>query len=90
MPSPDPQTLHFAWDRQLGLSEVQRILADPNHPEYLETAALILRELKPGQVWALLTPGDVLLLLPRLEHKLGRQRAFWHWLLAEWGKLGRV
>lgn len=87
--APDPEMLPFAWDRRLEASELRRILADPAHAEHLELAALLLREARPDKVWAFLTPQQVAGLLPVLGARLGRQRAFWNWLIQEWRDHGR-
>ncbi len=89
-PAVDPDILPFAWDRRLDAAELRRILADPAHPEYLDMAALLLREARPGNVWQFLTPATVAGLLAVLGPRLGRQRAFWTWLIQEWQDHGRL
>lgn len=83
-------TLAFAWDRKLTGDEVRAALADPSNPDRIAIATLLLREARPGVVWRYVTPQQLDQLFPELAPHLGRQRAFWTWLLEHWRSNGRL
>jgi hypothetical protein len=83
-----PPGAWFPWDRALAVAQVRAILADRSHPRRMALAALILREARPDQVWEWIDPRDVAEILPAVERRLGRRRAFWTWLIRSWRRLG--
>lgn len=85
LPSPD-----FLWDRQISSSRFAAVVGDPTDPKHLEWLALLLREARPDQVWQWTTPEHVAEVLPQIAWRLGRQRAFWEWLVAGWRRLGLI
>jgi hypothetical protein len=80
----------FCWDLDLSMAQCFELL---QHPE-LETRAWmqgrVLRELKPEDSLAFLTPQDIADAWPALERHLGRTRDFWAWLLTYLREAGRV
>lgn len=75
---------YFLWDRNITLEELRSILDDPGHPQRVSMLALLMREARPGDVWKLVTPQDVVDAWDVVEPRLGRKQAFWTWLLAAW------
>ncbi len=43
-----------------------------------------MRQAKPDDVWLFVKPADVLADWLRIEPHLGRERAFWTWLVGQW------
>ena len=72
------------------LSELRLRLATAPEPERLRLLGKILREARDPDVWRFVTPEQVVRCWPGLVRHLGRRRAFWEFLLAEWGEAGLV
>lgn len=72
------------------VSEVRVRLREASEPERLRLLALILREARDPDVWLFVAPEEVFRLWPQLAARLGRQRAFWEFLLERWKQLGLV
>jgi hypothetical protein len=79
---------YFLWDRSITVAELRDVLANPAAPDRDALLALLLREARPDEVWAFVSPHVVAAEWPRLAPRLGARRAFWGWLLEEWRKLG--
>lgn len=79
---------YFLWDRNVTVAELRRILGDPRHPQRVPLLRVLLREARPDEVWAFVTPQDVSREWSDIRPGLGRRRDFWEWLLGEWRKLG--
>jgi hypothetical protein len=68
--------------------KAQLKLADAAHPERLPLLRVLLREARPDEVWAFVTPQQVVTEWDRLAPGLGRRRDFWLWLIEKWRALG--
>lgn len=79
---------YFLWDRNLTDDEFREIVRRPDHPEHVSLLALLLREARPDEVWAYVTPAQVAAEWERVAPRLGRHRPFWAWLLDTWRGLG--
>lgn len=47
---------YFFWDRNVTVGELRAVLADAAHPERLPLLRVLLREARPDEVWAFVTP----------------------------------
>jgi hypothetical protein len=45
----------------------------------------LMRQARPDDVFSFVTVGEIVDLWEDLERYLGRERAFWRWLLEYWG-----
>ena len=86
--SRDDLTPYFLWDEDLALGELRHRLREAPEKERLRLAGKILREAAYEEVWGFLRVEDVARDLPKLRRHLGRRRAFWEFLIAEWRSLG--
>ena len=82
--------LNFAWDRYESAESLRSKLADESSPQWLTTAAWLMREARVEQVWDFLTLQQVEKHLPRLAPLLGRQRQVWEYLIRVAHELGRI
>jgi hypothetical protein len=80
---------YFAWDRAETAEDIRRRLRTGAETEWRRTAAWILREATPSDVWQFLSPPEVFAALPALEPLLGRKRDFWIYILNKWHELGK-
>jgi len=87
MPS---DNLDFAWDRSESVASLRAKLALPASPEWLRTAAWLMREARVEQVWQFLTLRQIESLFPQLSPMLGRRRPLWEYLLRAAHELGRL
>jgi hypothetical protein len=87
---PDHEVPYFAWDQALTAGELRAALKRCGDRTWLRLAAWILREARPGEVWAFLDPRQVRDRLPALRPLLGRRRAFWEYLIGAWRELGKL
>ncbi len=78
----------FLWDRSITRATLREILANPADGRRLHLLATLLREARPDEVWAWITPQAVAAELDTLGPLLGRRRAFWIWLFDGWRSLG--
>lgn len=79
---------YFLWDEPLTVRELKRRLAEGDPDERTRLAAKVLREARFGEAMALVPLARVLADYSKLRPNLGRRRAFWDFLLAEWRSLG--
>lgn len=87
----DPQGRpYFLWDVDMTLEEFERRLngGDAAQREYL--VAKLMRQAKPDDVLQFVTAQQLADLWPSVERYLGKSRAFWDWLLEQWGRRGFV
>ena len=79
----------FLWDCNVTLSELMALL---NHPDP-ETAAYwtgtVMRQARPDDALTLVPAPRMRALWGRLERYLGKERAFWAWLLTELERRGK-
>jgi hypothetical protein len=85
----DPSAVpHFLWDEPLTVAELRARLAGDEPEERGRLAAKVLREAPFGDAVALVPVARIVAEYDRLRPLLGRRRAFWDYLLAEWRSLG--
>lgn len=100
MRTPDPAVLArltdslgrptFCWDLDLSMAQCLALLQDPDPAARAWMQGRVLRELKPEDALAFLSPQEIADFWPDLERHLGRAAAFWAWLLECWRETGRV
>ena len=84
------QVPYFLWDRDVSVEEFRAILSDPDNPGYVPMLALLLREARPRDVWAFVSPHDVTAAWDDVVTRLGRRREFWTWVFESWRARGYV
>ena len=82
--------LDFAWDRPETAETLRAKLAVGPSPEWLRTAAWLMREARVEQVWQFLTLRQIAVRFPQLSPMLGRRRPLWEYLLRTARELGRL
>ena len=82
--------LDFAWDRPETAETLRAKLAVGPSPEWLRTAAWLMREARVEQVWQFLTLRQIADRFPQLSPMLGRRRPLWEYLLRTARELGRL
>jgi hypothetical protein len=80
---------YFVWDQSMTLSEFEAGLVDPDPEVRVRVLARLMRDARPDDVFLFVTPEEIVAVWDSLEPLLGRQRAFWRWLMEEWGELPR-
>jgi hypothetical protein len=93
MPSPPPipaDNLVFAWDRPETAATLRAKLALTASPDWLPTAAWLMREARVEQVWEFLTLQEVADRFSELSPMLGRRRPVWEHLIRAAHELGRL
>jgi hypothetical protein len=78
----------FLWDRKVTVGRLRAALLDPGDPQHVQLLRVLLREARPDEVWKFVTPEQVAREWASIRPGLGRRRAFWEWLLAEWRDRG--
>ena len=79
---------HFLWDEPLTVAELRARLATDDPDERARLAGKVLREAPFDDALALVPVARLVADYDRLRPHLGRRRAFWDYLLAEWRALG--
>jgi len=79
---------YFLWDEPMGLPELRRRLREADPEERARLEGKILREARFDEALALVPLERIVDDYPRIRRHLGRRRAFWDFLLAEWRSLG--
>ena len=87
MPS---DNLDFAWDRVESAARLRAKLAAPFSPDWLRTAAWLMREARVDQVWQFLNLRQIAEMFPQLQPLLGKRRPLWEYLLRTAHELGRI
>ena len=82
--------LDFAWDRPETAATLRVKLAATSSPDWLPTAAWLMREARVEQVWEFLTLRQVADHFIELSPMLGRRRPVWEHLLRAAHELGRL
>ncbi len=72
------------------VAELRTKLALASDDERMRLLGKVLREARDTDVWFFTSPAEVLLLWDKLERHLGRRRAFWKFLVAQWRELGVI
>ncbi len=65
-------------------------LAAPFSPDWLRTAAWLMREARVDQVWQFLSLRQIAEMFPQLQPLLGKRRTLWEYLLRTAHELGRI
>lgn len=82
---------YFNWDAPVTNSAVRRALAEGTDDDKLFWIARILREARYPDVWRYVSlRRDVLPRWEQLRGRLGRQRAFWEFLIGRWRADGLI
>ena len=82
--------LDFAWDRPESAVSLRTKLAGSPTPEWVRTAAWLMREARVDEVWQFLSLRQVADLFPQLRPHLGRRGPLWDYLLRAAHELGRL
>ncbi|MBL8800351.1 MAG: hypothetical protein JNN27_00025 [Planctomycetes bacterium] len=75
---------YFLWDMDLTLERFRELLATGDEATRLHLTAKLMRQAKPDDVFTFLSEAQIRERWPHIEAQLGRSRAFWAWLLAQW------
>lgn len=77
---------YFVWDQPMTLSEFVRGLQSHDMAVRAGFTARLMRDARPDDVFQFLDRAQIVAVWPRVAPQLGRQRAFWTWLLGDrWG-----
>lgn len=79
---------YFLWDEPMTVTELRQRLASVSPRERLRLLAKIMREARDTDVWRFTTPAEAWRQWPLLAPQLGRRRAFWEFLFAQWRQAG--
>jgi hypothetical protein len=84
----DPDVIpYFTWDAPMTVAQIHERLRTGSEAQRLYLIGKILREARDTDVWHFTKPQFVVENFDRLSPYLGRRRAFWTWLLAQWREL---
>jgi hypothetical protein len=81
---------YFLWDLDMDLATFQAKLRDADPAVRAYFLGKLMRQARPDDVFAFVSPRDILQAWPLLERYLGKTRGFWSWLFAQWEDLGLV
>lgn len=85
----DPQGRpYFLWDTDMTLEAFRDRLGDADPDVRAYFIAKLMRQAKPDDVFAFVSPRTIRENWSRIEQRLGRTRSFWVWLFASWERLG--
>ena len=85
----DPSAIpYFLWDEPMTVAEFRERLCSGSRAEQARFLGKLLREARDRDVWEFTSPTEVARRWPEIEKHLGRSRAFWTYLFAEWRKAG--
>ena len=84
------ENLDFAWDRPETAASLRAKLSCPPSPEWLRTAAWLMREARVEEVWHYLSLRQIANSFPQLRPMLGSRRPVWEHLLRAAHELGRL
>ena len=77
---------YFVWDQPMTLSEFVRGLESHDKAIRAGFVARLMRDARPDDVFQFLDRAQIVAVWPDVAPQLGRQRAFWTWLLGDrWG-----
>jgi hypothetical protein len=78
------QKPYFLWDVPIGEAELRERLHDGDPDTRAQWEARIMREARFDDVWRYVSLDDVLRDWKHIQRHLGRQRAFWEFLIQGW------
>ena len=78
----------FLWDNDLTLAELRERLDSADLDVAAYWLGTVMRQAKPDDALTLSSPVRMRALWPRLERYLGKERAFWSWLLTTTARNG--
>ena len=76
---------YFLWDCDMTLAEFERRLHSDDSESRAYLVGKLMRQAKPDDVFTFVSLRDIVAMWPQLKRYLGRERAFWRWLLSQWG-----
>ena len=76
---------YFLWDVEMTLAEFERRLRESDDAGRAYLIGKLMRQAKPDDVFTFVTVDEIVELWPSVERYLGREKAFWRWLLGYWG-----
>ncbi len=79
---------YFLWDAPMTNAELRNRLSTASPSERTRLLGKILREARDTEVWRFITPEEFASRWDELAPHLGRRRAFWTWLFAQWRRQG--
>jgi hypothetical protein len=86
----DDAVPYFLWDDPMTVGEFRRLLRTSSEPERIRLLGKVLREARDRDVWRFTTPEEVARRWAELSRHVGRQRAFWEYLLGRWRAEGLI
>jgi hypothetical protein len=81
---------YFMWDEPLTLDDLRRRLGGPDEAERTRLSGKVMREARFDEAVQLVPVARIVAEYPQLRANLGRRRAFWDFLIAEWRSLGLI
>ncbi|MGQ0721574.1 MAG: hypothetical protein ACT4PE_08375 [Candidatus Eiseniibacteriota bacterium] len=81
---------YFLWDDPMTVGELRRRLQTASEAERVRLLGKILREARDRDVWRFTTVEEVVASWDALSKHLGRQKAFWQYLLGRWREEGLI
>jgi len=81
---PEDEVPYFLWDRHVTVGRLREALGNRGDPQHVSLLRVLLREARPDEVWAFVTPQAIAREWADVRDGLGRRRAFWEWILGEW------
>jgi hypothetical protein len=78
------QKPYFLWDVPIGEAELRERLRDRDPDTRAQWEARVMREARFDDVWGYVSLDDVLRDWQHIRRHLGRQRAFWAFLIQGW------
>ena len=80
----------FLWDLQMSMAEFCAALTGTDTALRTWLLGRLLRETKPEDALAFLSPQEIADILSDVAPYLGRSKPFWYWLVDVWREAGRV
>lgn len=76
---------YFLWDCEMTLAEFERGLREEGLEGRAYLVGKLMRQARPDDVFEFVSVERIVELWPHLRRYLGREEAFWRWLLGRWG-----
>ena len=77
---------YFLWDMDMTLGRFEELLRTGDLTTRAWLTGKLRRQAKPDDVFQFVSLRTINELWPHLQRHLGRLKAFWTWLLDEWGR----